>query len=310
MDNEGGAYDAGTLMSLTKRNFVPPTLLLDSVTSNDKRLTCFKLRYPKMVHGDFMTHRVFSRNASSSRAIPTERLATATEGDMYIPDFRENKKGMQPGPYLDDDSMAVAKHLWREEAERCLYTARTLSESLGVHKQWSNRMLEWFGYINVIVSATDYENFIGLREELDEDANPMAQDEIYFQAEGIRKLLAEHEPTQFGAPDDDNFYATSGKWHLPFMLPEEKAMPIPDALRVSAARCASISYETVDGKVMTVERANIVCDKLLTARRVHASPFEHQGLPDPSNLFPSLHGNFDGWIQYRKLIPNECIRRG
>lgn len=287
-------------MSLTKRNFVPPTLLLDSVTAADKRLTAFRLRYPKMVHGDFMTHRVFSRNASSSRAIPTAKLSAATEADMYVPDFRTNKPGMQPGGYLLPGLQSGAAAIWRETAEHCITSAQRLSGDFNVHKQWTNRMLEWFGYINVIVSATDYENFIGLREELDEDANPMAQDEIYFQAEGIRKLLAEHEPTRLR---DDT-------WHLPYILDSEREIPVKDLLRISAARCASISYETVDGKLMTIERANIVCDKLLTARRVHASPFEHQGLPDPFNRHPELHGNFDGWIQHRKMIPNECIRRG
>lgn len=295
-------------MSLTKRNFIPPILILDSVSKDDKRLTSFKLRYPKMVHGDFMTHRVFSRNASSSRAIPTAKLAAV---EMYVPDFRQNKPGMQPGAYLSDEAQEAAAGHWRAAADRCLLEATRLSDKdgLNVHKQWTNRMLEWFGYINVIVSATDYDNFIGLREELDDDLNPFAQDEIYFQAEGIRKLLAEHEPTRLGWFGPDWFVGRE-KWHMPFMLPEEQSMSVKDALRVSAARCASISYETVDGKVMTVERANIVCDKLLTAKRVHASPFEHQGVSDPYKQFPDLHGNFDGWIQHRKLIPNECIRRG
>lgn len=284
---------------LTKKNFVPPTLVLDSVTEAGKRLTCFKLRYPKMVHGDFMTHRVFSRNASSSRAIPTAKLSA---GEIYVPDFRENKAGMQPGAYLDDAAQRDAADLWSAAANTCLNTARQLSDKdgLNVHKQWTNRMLEWFGHINVIVSATDFDNFIGLREELDDAANPMAQDEIYFQATGIRDLLASHEPTLL----------KQGEWHLPFMLREEAEMTIKDRLRISAARCAGISYETVDGQPMTIERAEKVCGKLLTARRVHASPFEHQGTPDPRNEAPHLHGNFDGWVQHRKLIPNECIRRG
>jgi hypothetical protein len=287
-------------MSLTKTNFVPPTMLLDSVTKNQagKRLTCFKLRYPKMVHGDFMTHRVFSRNASSSRAIPTMRLAAV---DMYVPDFRVNKSGMQPGAYLTDEDQSLAEDIWRSAASQCLHAANTLANARGlnVHKQWTNRMLEWFGYINVIVSATDYLNFIGLRTELDEAMNPMAQDEIYFQAEGIRALLASHEPTRLN----------DGEWHLPLILDEERAMPTKDLLWISAARCAGISYETVDGQPMTIDRAKKVCNKLLTSRRVHASPFEHQGMADPFNRHPELHGNFTGWIQHRKMLPNECIKR-
>lgn len=284
-------------------NFVPPTLLLYSVNESGQRIATFKLRYPKMVHGDFMTHRVFSRNASSSRAIPTKRLAA---DDVYIPNFRENKAGMQPGPYLGEREQFIAKKIWRETAEICLTNAKLLSDELNVHKQWTNRMLEWFGHINVIVTATEFENFIGLRDELNDEMFPIAQDEIYFQAAGIKDLLAKTKPTKL----------LQGEWHLPLVLLEEKGIiPINDLLRVSAARCASISYETVEGLPMTVERAEKVCNKLLTDRHVHASPFEHQAMADPFNRYPHLHGNFSqppdsmhGWIQYRKMIPNECIR--
>lgn len=285
-------------MSLTRNNFVPPQLVLDSVSAAGKRITTFKLRYPKMVHGDFMTHRVFSRNASSSRAIPTKRLSA---GDVYVPEFRVNKPGMQPGEYLADDKMREAQNIWNVAADHCLLAAQKLSDAddLNVHKQWTNRMLEWFGYINVIVTATDYDNFIGLREELNEDDWPMAQDEIYFQATGIRDLLASSKPTLL----------STDQWHLPFILDSEWEMSIDNLRRISAARCAGISYETVDGLPMTIERAEKICNKLLTSRRVHASPFEHQATPDPMNVSPHLHGNLDGWIQYRKLIPHECIKR-
>lgn len=274
-------------------------LLLDSVTAADKRATSFKLHYPKMVHGDFMTHRVFSRNASSSRAIPNKRLSATTAGDMYIPEFRLDRPGMQPGEYLSPEMQATAQFIWRDAAEYCIIASRKLSD-IKVGKQWANRMIEWFGYINVIVTATDYDNFIGLRDELTEDLWPMAQDEIYFQATAIRDLLANSRPKLL----------REGEWHLPMTRPGEFAgLPLDHRLRIDAARCAGISYETVTGDPMTVETADRICNKLLTARRVHASPFEHQCSPDPDDRRPDLHGNLDGWIQHRKLIPNECIKR-
>lgn len=287
------------ISKLDRPNFVPPILLLDSVSSKDKRPASFKMRYPKMVHGDFMTHRVFSRNASSSRAIPNKRLTLTTEEDMYLPEFRLDRPGMQPGEYLDPDMQGLAQHIWKDAADYCISASRKLS-GLKVGKQWANRMIEWFGYINVIVTATDFDNFIGLREELTEDMWPMAQDEIYFQADAIKLLLRNHEPTLL----------REGEWHLPMTRPGEFVdLPLEHRLRIDAARCAGISYETVMGDPMTVETADRICNKLLTARRVHASPFEHQCSPDPDNKRPDLHGNFDGWIQHRKMIPNECIKR-
>lgn len=288
------------MSKLDRPNFVPPTMLLDSISATDKRAASFRLRYPKMVHGDFMTHRVFSRNASSSRAIPNKRLSATTSEDMYIPEFRLDRPGMQPGEYLSPTDQETAQFIWRDAADYCINASRRLSD-LKVGKQWANRMIEWFGYINVIVTATDYDNFIGLRDELTDDMWPMAQDEIHFQALGIKALLASHEPTLL----------RPGEWHMPMTRPGEFAdLPLERRLRIDAARCAGISYETVTGEPMTVETADRICNKLLTARRVHASPFEHQCSPDPWNTKPALHGNLDGWIQHRKMIPNECIRRG
>lgn len=277
--------------------FVPPQKILDSVNESGDRLTCFKLRYPKMVHGDFMTHRVFSRNASSSRAIPTAKLSLSIADDLYVPQFRVNRPGMQPGDYLLPGLQAGAERIWRETAEHCLNSAQLLANDFKVHKQWTNRMLEWFGYITVVVSSTSWNNFIGLREELDADMWPMAQDEIYWQATGVRDLLNNSEPTLL----------REGEWHTPFILPTEKFDPIEQLLKLSGARCASTSYETVDGKLMTYERALVVFDKLVTANRMHASPLEHQARADPRMAQPYNHGNFHGWIQHRKLIPGECI---
>src|SRR3954467_5704864 len=99
-----------------------PEMILSSASPDGSRISTFVLKYPKMVHGDFMTHRVFSRNASSSRAIPTHKLSATTLDEMYIPLFRENKPGMQPGGYLSEQDQAIAERLWRETAEHCLYT--------------------------------------------------------------------------------------------------------------------------------------------------------------------------------------------
>lgn len=272
-------------------------MILDSVSVLGHRLTTFKLRYPKMVHGDFMTHRVFSRNASSSRAIPNERLSVTTSEDLYVPKFRKNRAGMQPGDYLDEESQAKAASVWRGAAEQCMRAARTLALDYNVHKQWTNRMIEWFGHINVIVSATSYKNFIALRTEVDEDMWPMAQDEIYWQATGIRDLLTTSTPT----------LVHPGGWHLPYIRRSERPM-YSDAqlLRISAARCASISYETVEGEPMDLPRAERIYAKLVTARRMHASPMEHQATPYDMAT-QALQGNFTGWCQHRKMLAGEFI---
>ena len=43
------------------------TVIADSISPVGKRITTLELVYPRYIHSEFMTHRMFSRNASSSR---------------------------------------------------------------------------------------------------------------------------------------------------------------------------------------------------------------------------------------------------
>ena len=46
-------------------------VLLDSVSPGGVRLVTMEARYPRFIHSEILTHRMFSRNAASSRALPT-----------------------------------------------------------------------------------------------------------------------------------------------------------------------------------------------------------------------------------------------
>ena len=61
--------------------------VLSSVSPDGVRIDTLLLRYPRFIHSEFMTHRQFSRNASSSRAIPVERLIADVERDPAMPIF-------------------------------------------------------------------------------------------------------------------------------------------------------------------------------------------------------------------------------
>ena len=70
---------------------------------------------------------------------------------------------------------------------------------------------------------------------------------------------------------------------------------------------------------MTLERAELIYDKLYTMRPAHASPFEHQAMADngrrvgyPDDFYvnwaANLGGNLgEGWVQLRKTMPEECL---
>ena len=109
-----------------------------------------------------------------------------------------------------------------------------------------------------------------------------------------------------------------GEWHLPYVYPEElKEHGLELTRKISVARCARVSYKAFDGTVAPLEKDIELFEDLLVSQPLHASPAEHQATPDQSYqekfgemgwMNPGLHGNFRGWIQFRKTLPNEFLR--
>ena len=279
-------------------------IIADSISPQGIRLTTLALKYPRWIHSEFMTHRLFSRNASSSRAIPSRRLS-ALERE-YPLRWDANIPGMQAGVRLSTEQAAKAKAVWDRMADVCAEGVAELAE-IGLHKQWANRPLEWFTSISVLVSATSFANFFGVRW------HPDAQPEIQELAKHMHEAIEGSTPRSLD-PD---------QWHLPFVAPEEaQALGLDTARRCSAARCARVSYLNHDGTAPNVAKdldtfAKLAGDPNGPPRPIHASPMEHQATPDRlrdsadpvSWQFSSQHGNFQGWRQYRKMLSGEQIAR-
>lgn len=289
-----------------------------------ERLDTFALRYPRMVHADFMTHRVFSRNASSSRAIPVKSLV-ARDADIYLPHFRKNKPGMQPGAHLSPERQAKAEAVWNRMAQVCAEGALELAD-IGVHKQWANRPLEWFGYIDVVVSATDWKNFNHLR------AHDDAQDEIRLLAEAVAEVQAVAKPAtlrpgEWHTPwirDEDvdvvRWGVAKGAYGIALGLIDEIAFSNPNLryltdmhkalIAISVARSCRVSYSKHDGSAATIEDDVQLFQKLAASQPIHASPLEHQATPIAGVLKEELRryaGNFKGFAQYRQFVAGESI---
>lgn len=264
---------------------------------------------PRICLSEFNTHRKFSRNTSSSRAIPILKMIKHVYNNMFIPVYwGKNQAGMQAAEELTGTRLKLAKLAWKTSGKIACGLAWTLNK-IGVHKQITNRLIENFSYVTVVFTTTDLLNFISLRAHAD------AQPEIKAVAEAI--LLAYDASTPRLLND--------GEWHLPFITEFERSHhDIEQLKQISAARCASTSYVTVDGKAITPSRALEICTKLSNADPIHASPFEHQLTPDVTVDIeyrvakskkklqvatvwknPHLHGNTVGYIQARKLMNSE-----
>ena len=139
-------------------------IIADSINPQGHRITSFILTYPRMIHGELMTHRVFSRNSASSRAIPFNKMVEMAESDPFIPIAWQSKHtGMQGMYYLDGDSeQKLLINKWLEARDLAVQQAKLLDNS-NVTKQLCNRLLEPFMWHTVLVTATEFDNFFELR---------------------------------------------------------------------------------------------------------------------------------------------------
>lgn len=273
-------------------------VVADSISPQGIRLTTFHLRYWRAIHAELMTHRDFSRNARSSRAVPSRVLLTEP---IFIPVFGMNKGGMQSDIVAPEELQMKWRREWQDLAQVCRDQVERWAEE-GMHKQHANRPLEWFGWIDVLVSATRWGNFWVLR------ISEYAQPEFNELAFAMREAMFHSVPVDL----------RHGEWHLPYVTQEERQAYDNDLLRqLSTARCARLSYVPFDGNPDIPAELKRY-EKLVVSQPVHASPAEHQATPDQPLwtdeaggfggwMNGQLHGNFHGWIQNRKMIPNEYV---
>ena len=293
-------------------------------------LTSFQLRYPLQIHAELMTHRLFSRNARSSRAVPTARMLEEVRSAPFIPRYwGANQKGMQAGAEHDAQVLSNGRWQCRERAwldarDAAAQAAEAFAEA-GYHKQIANRLLAPFLHIDVVLTTVDLSNWNALRD--DKAAEPHIRDLAVAMKEAVE---------DYGQPS----FLNQGEWHLPYITqlhdkgvglvgysadggerrvrfrePGERVLDVADAVRVSVTRCAQVSYTPFHEAKLTIEEECARHDALVTARPMHASPAEHQALPDrivgrdedgePIWANPKLHGNLKGWIQYRKGLSGE-----
>lgn len=148
---------------MEEKRKISAEIVADSVDSRGNRITTFILQYPRMIHSEVLTHRMFSRNAASSRAIPFEKMVKSVQEDPFIPiAFQKDHKGMQGSEYLENEDLLNAQLAWVDATDNAVLEAGILSD-IGVTKQLCNRILEPFLWYTNLVTATEYDNFFELR---------------------------------------------------------------------------------------------------------------------------------------------------
>ena len=288
-----------------------------------KEIFTLVCEYPRVVHAQLLTHNMFSKNSSSTRAVPIAAAIKQIEANpaQYI--WTEKQSGMQ-GALSTDDQAEVYNAVfdWAKSAA-IEHTLELVKQ--GAHKQNAGRLLEPFQNIKIVLTSTEWENWDWLRDHED------AQGEIADLARAIKHARDNAKVMEL----------TAGEWHVPFVnryrCPEygdltyylddenQTELTVEEAKLISMSVCAQVSYRKED---YTIEKAAKMKGMLLNGSKVHASPFEHQAMPVSSYIedtgsndpyeFESWEkgvthldrtgnfcsANFRNWIQHRQLIKN------
>lgn len=292
-----------------------------------RKIATFEFEYPRFIHGELMTHRLFSRNAASSRAIPIKKMIDQVRNNPAFPiHWGRNQAGMQAQGELNPILRKVAIYLWKNAAKLAAGAAEGM-DRIGLHKQVVNRVLEPFQIMKSVVTSTCWENWNWLRNH--KDAQPEIRELSRVAIEALEK---------YGEPEDLN----PGEWHTPYVFhhrdstgvlryvgDELQYFTLEEALMISASCCAQVSFRLLNDDL---EKAKDIYKRLVESEPVHASPFEHQATPigfqtggewsqyiqaaygdnlpwpegvthiDRQGRFWS--GNLLGFVQHRQLIPN------
>ena len=278
-------------------------IIADSISEAGIRIITLELEFLRFLLAQFNTHRMFSRSAQSSRAVPVEKMIEGIKKDSFIPIFMKNESGMQSTEFIEGFDLTRCNEYWRQAKEQCLYFARGLKNA-GVHKQFVNRLLEPFSTVKVVVTATEWDNFFKLR------LHHAAQPEMKKLAQAMKTAMDESHPE----------ILINGEWHLPYVdsfneFTDSKSYKshIEKCSLISVARCARVSYLNHDNSNPDIEKDLELARQLLADG--HLSPFEHQAKPMINDVIQWRNGvthaskngeqwsnNFRGWIQHRALL--------
>ena len=250
------------------------TVIADTISPSGKRITTFELVYPRYIHSELMTHRAFSRNASSSRATPLNVTLAEVEEDPVFFDFvGKNKSGMVAGEKLTGEELEAFEKEWEYLGKVVADAVRGMSFRYHIHKQTLNRALEPWLRIRTLVTATDFDNFFKLR------LAPDAQPEIRSLALAMAKAMVTSKPV-------------ANNVHLPYVNDFRYG---EDTYKVCVARCARVSYARLDGKETDIGADVALYERLLEGG--HYSPFEHVAFARKGR-----YANFDGWKSLRNQL--------
>lgn len=273
-------------------------IILDSISETGKRLATFEITFPRIVLSEFNTHRMFSRNSASSRAIPFSKMLQKVEENPFIPErFPVDGKGMQPNKYIDKviqpEDYKYTKNIWLAARDSALESAKHLyntftdydisSEEVHIHKQIVNRLLEPFMWHTVIITATEFDNFFKLRTHSDAQYEIKRIADLMYELYHCRldceyhKYIDHHNLCLDCDKPESWHYETQklniGEWHCP-LVSEEDGVMVKNYLLLKEKELRHLSNIELSKFVQELKK------KISVARCARVSYLTHDGKRD------------------------------
>lgn len=295
-------------------------IIQDSINTSGNRLTTFEIETYRYIWAEVLTHKMLGKNAQSSRAVPVASVLKVNQDNPVHPIvWGKNKGGMSATEVLTGAELQEAQAVWFDLAKTAFEGSKRLNE-LGLHKMWSNRPTEAYSRIKVVITGTEWDNFLWLRDDPD-----AAQPEIVELAQKIKTEFSQSIPTLLRA----------GQAHVPYIerrfhndqpndikyFTNNEEITLKDALKISASCSAQISYRSLND---SYDKAMEIYGKLFSGTKPHLSPTEHQGIAMKhtratliERIFPSTleqgvshidrekhlwSANLKGFLQQRKIM--------
>lgn len=265
-------------------------VIADSIAAT--RITTVQVKAPRFLLAQINKHRTTVQSWHSSRAVPIETMIARMLADDYRPAFKRNRRGMQPGETLDEEQALAAETAWLIARNEAIKSARVLA-GLGAHKQWANRLLEPFACAVGVITAT-HSYLVPSGPHFDKKINPWehmfnlrcapdAQDEFQTLANAMRDAIVASTPM-------------NTELHVPYISPDETGeLALLDLMKVSAMRCARVSYHAPDTAAPDVMADLEKVKALIDAG--HWTPMEHV-----ATAARGQYGVLNGWESLRSWM--------
>jgi thymidylate synthase ThyX len=333
------------LLSIKDNRGFEAKILADSITKEGHRLTTIEATFPRLILSEFNTHRDFSRNSASSRAIPFWKQLQKIISFGYIPSkLGINQAGMQASVFLYGEKLAEAQAVIKLAKDRAIISTvemilgrSRVEKALG--EAYESVLVNGFSNEEYALILDAVKDFEALVKESKKDGKLIPEDYINLHKQHVNRYLEPYmwhtvvvtasewgnwdalRISEMAQPEIDAIarmitylraqhtptLLQEGEWHLPLIQEDELHLVKDDIELWKKVSVGRCARVSYETHDGKRDTSKDVSLAEILLNDGHMSPWEHVATPQAEgNWDPKLGGNFKGWVQLRKTIPGEA----